>query len=712
MQSEQSERIGRQAPDVSQSLVTAVNSASASTKGAWIAFLAFTAYLFVAVAGITHTDLLLNAPVSLPILQVDISLDQFFLFAPVLYVFVHFGVLFQHVSLAQKYALLDRQIEHLEAETGHSPHPLRFEAHSYFVTQAAIGPSRKQFVSGLLDYTSWLSLAIVPVLLLLYFLVTFLPYHDAMTTWAHRFILMLDLIVVAVAGIFFAAPLNRFWSSLFYTVTRYPFRMITSVLVMSSSVVFAFLVATIPDSPLDRFATSLEGFSTPIGASDRKAFVLTNTLFEGTIDGVTGRARSLFSRSLIVTDADLVSEDRGLNGEISLNLRGRDLRYAILDRSDLHGADLTGAKLTAASLQGTRLEDAMLVGADLRGALFWTSGQEDADFVPARLARANFRRALMHGANLHGARAHGANFSKAVMPGAVFLDARLQGADFQHADLVAANFTGATLDGARLTSAKLFGANFAKARLVAADLMNASLIGVDFRGADVRGADMRSGSIWLSTPPSGTDKVDLRYRVLIPPGPSVLNFIEQSLQSDANPNFQIKMRAKLAHLLKPGQLADWNAHPDHTGWTALQAEASSWDDKRLNQLNRFLSAVACSDFTPSASVANGIARRGGATFLFQPSFNGNVDWLFRALKSPECRPAQGSISLTLLQALRRSARLSEAAKSSAGNFSINDLARPPGAPIEPAPPPAVTPEDNAPVAPSNREDGAAEPGDQ
>ena len=46
-------------------------------------------------------------------------------------------------------------------------------------------------------------------------------------------------------------------------------------------------------------------------------------------------------------------------GERVVRLRGRDLRFARLDRSDLHQADLTGANLDGASL----------AGADLRGVL-------------------------------------------------------------------------------------------------------------------------------------------------------------------------------------------------------------------------------------------------------------------------------------------------------------------------------------------------------
>ena len=81
-------------------------------------------------------------------------------------------------------------------------------------------------------------------------------------------------------------------------------------------------------------------------------------------------------------------------GEPSINLRGRDLRFARLDRTDLHQADMTGANLEGASL----------VGADLRGA--WI-GCGDLN----ELLLTNSRGAA------RCASARGANFSKARLVG-------------------------------------------------------------------------------------------------------------------------------------------------------------------------------------------------------------------------------------------------------------------------------------------------------
>ena len=66
------------------SLLEAVNRSSDTAHTAWLIFIGIMAYLMIAVAGVTHTNLLLETPVSLPILQVDIPLTQFFQIAPII----------------------------------------------------------------------------------------------------------------------------------------------------------------------------------------------------------------------------------------------------------------------------------------------------------------------------------------------------------------------------------------------------------------------------------------------------------------------------------------------------------------------------------------------------------------------------------------------------------------------------------------------------
>lgn len=104
----------------------------------------------------------------------------------------------------------------------------------------------------------------------------------------------------------------------------------------------------------------------------------------------------------------------------ALNLRGVDLRGAILEMFNLDGADFTLAHLEKAKLKGIKLSSAVLKGAYLNGA-----DLEQAQLVGADLSATN-----LSGANLTNA---------------VFRDARLGAADF----------SGATLDNADLLGVNL-----------------------------------------------------------------------------------------------------------------------------------------------------------------------------------------------------------------------------------------------------------------
>ncbi|MCK5089386.1 MAG: hypothetical protein KAQ88_05340, partial [Hyphomicrobiaceae bacterium] len=149
------------------SLLEAVNRSSDKAQGAWLIFLAVMTYVTVAVAGVTHEALLLDTPVQLPILQVNIQLKQFFQFAPIVLVLFHLGVLAQLVLLARKTLEFDHAIQLLEA-TKKRTHPLRLELHNYFFVQAIAGPQRSRIMSTFLHLMTWLTVVVIPVVLLLY----------------------------------------------------------------------------------------------------------------------------------------------------------------------------------------------------------------------------------------------------------------------------------------------------------------------------------------------------------------------------------------------------------------------------------------------------------------------------------------------------------------------------------------------------------------
>lgn len=339
-------------------LLDAVNAASQSAQTGWVIFLLLTAYYIIALAGVTDKDLLLNAPIALPILGISIDLDQFFLFAPPLYIFIHFGVLLQHAVMVRKvYAFLDvvdAQELAEAASTGQSAvHPLRYEVSSNFFTQYLAGPPQSGLIRFFLQTIVWGTLVLLPVAVLLAFQIKFLPFHDVTITWAHRIYVLIDVMIVALVGVFLPSPHESFWHALGRGIVTFPGFYAFTALSFIAFLAFSFLVATTPGEVIDRNLANM-GPSREIQvfgkdkAESRTVFAPTAYFFEGAVDPATGRSSSLFHRNLIVTDEDLVREKDLAPDDVSFSLRFRDLRYARLDRTDIRQADFTCADVTGA----------------------------------------------------------------------------------------------------------------------------------------------------------------------------------------------------------------------------------------------------------------------------------------------------------------------------------------------------------------------------
>jgi len=382
-------------------LLADVNAASGPARNGWVVFIAVLAYFFITLAGITHTDLLLNTPVTLPILQVDIGLRAFFIFAPAVLLLMHFNLLLQHVSLSRKVREFDERVARQEGRGMYATHRLRVQLHSYFYVQAIAGPSRSPLFSAFLHAMTAVTLWLLPLALLIYFQIVFLPYHDLDVTTSQRAYVLIDFLIFAIFWIFLHHPGSTYISGLGRSIISYPVSFVAMILVWVAAMFFSFAVATIPDEGVDRAMASFERFRTPVpyGApasdAERFAFLPTAFLFEGPVDVVSGRAQSWFSRNLVVTDTDVLRAASTPESGVSVRLRQRDFRYAAFDRSDFSRADLTGTNLSRASLRGIKLENARLIGAVLAGADLTNAQLQGAD-----LGGGDLRGAEMSGANL------------------------------------------------------------------------------------------------------------------------------------------------------------------------------------------------------------------------------------------------------------------------------------------------------------------------
>lgn len=500
-------------------LLETANDAAGAARNAWLGFLGIMAYLLVTIASTTHTDLLLNSPVSLPVVGVELPLIGFFGFAPLIFLMLHFGLYIQHGVTAKKFNALNAALNRM---TAHDLTPFKEEirgrVHHYAFAQFISGKYGDQaekhetisFHREMIRIMQWGGLVILPVLTLLYFQIGFLAYHDqAWTNW-HRLMLLADL---ALAWAFWpvisydkdrwidcvqADPYGRKWLN--YSAT-------------ALTVLFSVFVATIPDEPLDKFTSS---FPEKLVAKrdGRQIFKPTAWLFEGKFNQATLGLDSWFARNLVVSTKDLVDDDAGIDeNEFSHDLRDRDLRYGQFSQTDLSHADFAYALLHRANFEGASLESANFEHAKIQGTQFVeasldntdfnhsvadneTSFQEAtlthatiqcADWEGVTIFRATFDFAQLNGSNLNGANLW--NISRRDVIGGA--QASFKFTDFSMVNADECN------GGPRASDSKNFKNPFEKVRteLVAAYLGFSSFEVNDFYGAYLEAADFSHSSM-------------------------------------------------------------------------------------------------------------------------------------------------------------------------------------------------------------------------
>ena len=237
-----------------EELLDAANGASDPARNAWLAFLALLTYLLVTLGGVSHKDLLLDSPVKLPIVNVEIPLFSFFQYAPVLLLLVYLSLLIQHVMLARKYRTFAKAISPYERET-RTEHPARELVHSYVVSQIIAGPKSNTITSWLMRLMVFVTFTLLPVVTLLYFQIKFLPYHEVWVTYWHRIAVLVGLgMLFAVLPIINlrsrkrevkVGPPGEAWQAS-------PFEISFGAAIATLVVGFSWLIATVPGEELDR----------------------------------------------------------------------------------------------------------------------------------------------------------------------------------------------------------------------------------------------------------------------------------------------------------------------------------------------------------------------------------------------------------------------------------------------------------------------------
>jgi hypothetical protein len=403
-------------PDNLGAFEKAVNDAAGRVGALWLSFITLIAYLLVAVGAVTHRDLLLEKPLKLPLLNVDLPLIGFFTAAPFFFILFHFYVFLQFQGLARKLLVYDALLGN-QAATDRDADLMRHRLDNFILVQLLAGPrdrgDRKSIY--LLNLMGWITMVALPVLVLLLIQFNFLPYHLEEVTWLHRVSVICDLALIGVFWTVLIGGRNR--------ITRRQRRRSRLLATAAAGlvVILSLAVAVFPGETVYDYVSSR----------------LTLFLFEGALSPETNRVESVFANRLVVMDQVLIDPEKVDKVDYAVSLRGRDLRNAILNRSDLRKADLAGAQVAGASLVGANLEKARFGCfdedrtdgcADIRGADFARSNLTGADFKSASGVAANFSHAKLGQADFWGADLRGASFSDAHAEGARFKAATVDGA--------------------------------------------------------------------------------------------------------------------------------------------------------------------------------------------------------------------------------------------------------------------------------------------
>ncbi|HTR85401.1 MAG TPA: pentapeptide repeat-containing protein [Reyranella sp.] len=457
-----------------EALLSALNRSAHRVQALWFSFLAASVYFALTAATTTHRDLLLEQGQILPLLNLKLPLVPFYVIGPALYVVLHAYFLIVLVLLARKARAFEAE---LASPAVRAPNRHRMLLENAIFLQIIVGAQReRQGTNGLLLRTiALISVAVVPILVLLLFQIVFLPYHSSAITWWHRGLVLVDLVLIWLLW----TSYRREGGERLIPRLR-PLHSTALRTVFSATVIWISIwAAALPNEWQQDTANTYEHGELHQMAN---AYVR-NTL---RLDGQDLIDVAALSR-LGGKDAD--GEDTRLS--YALNLSGRDLRFAFLQNADLRGVDLSKADLEGAVLSFAWLQRSTLSRAHLTGTILVSAHLGNSILNGAHLMHVS-----LQGANLEGAKLQGTEIADSTLTGANLGKSDLTGAYLFKSQLQAASMNEATFNRTRLREVDLECADLVSARLLSVDISNSKLDGVNFRNARLMQTTIRESSLW------------------------------------------------------------------------------------------------------------------------------------------------------------------------------------------------------------------------
>lgn len=427
-------------------IIDNIAEASRNARAIYLLFIGFLAYCAITVVNTKDRQLILNETAHLPIVNLDVPLNGFFLLAPLIaiLVFIYLQLYIQRL----KGLIADLRTNYPPVEKRRLyPWMLNIAEDP---ESGIIGRMQKIMVS----FSLWWLLPIV----LLLFPLGFLRKHDPVLSY-----------VVGLIPVIGTAVVIWFWCMyesirLQEIINKYLGKALLILILLRLEILILFIM----------ISWSFDG--------DRSGF-LSSLLY---VD---------LSYQKLINEQEIEYETLYWVNLAGAHLEGANFTESILKRADFNKSHLNKAIFFNANLEGARLEDAKLQGANLKKAKLddakLSYAQLDSAILSgAQLQGANLMGAHLQGAHLDSAQLQGADLSYALLQGADLRGAQLQGAILRRAQLQGAILRGAQLDSAFLVFAQLQGADLSYAQLDSADLWRAQLDSADLWRAQLQDANL------------------------------------------------------------------------------------------------------------------------------------------------------------------------------------------------------------------------------
>ncbi|MEE9553551.1 MAG: pentapeptide repeat-containing protein [candidate division Zixibacteria bacterium] len=410
-------------PEAPDWLIENIAEASKNTRKIYLLYLGFLAYCALTVFGTNDRTLILNEPAHLPIINVGVPLEGFFIVAPLMaiFTFVYLQLNLQNLNKLK-----------LELWKDH-PHIKKERLYPWLINvvddpaKGAMGNIQLYVVS----FSLWWSLVVVLIL----FPVYYVKKHDIVMSYILGSLPLLGTIIV-------------FWFKSQYEMLGFKKFVWKGKLRLLAGIILILL----------------EFFFL--------AFIIRWSMQGGKYEFLKPWLCVDLSYQVLVNEPETDYEGLYWADFSGVHLEGANLQSSVLKRADLSDAHLKKADLWRANLQEANLRSTNLQEADLRSTNLQEANLFFANLQGARLFRANLQRANLEKANLQGAELGYASLQEADLA-----EADLKGAGLGSANLQEANLDEADLKGADLFDGDLQGANLYRSNLQGASLVNAKLQG-------------------------------------------------------------------------------------------------------------------------------------------------------------------------------------------------------------------------------------------